>query len=1140
MYSFYVLSIQMILCASLLASETSYGQKSRSIKEIKVSIDFNDENIIGTFNKIEKETGFTFVYLKNQVSKKFKLSGNYNDISLYDLLSNLSRETGLRFQRVNNNINVKRLAHKRQPVILEFIEDKTISGKVTGELGEGLPGVNVLVKDTNIGTVTDVEGNYIIKAPDGAEVLVFSSIGYVHQEVEIGSREVINIRMSLDTELLSEVVVVGYGTQKKANLTGAVDNINFAERIGDRPVPNISLMLQGALPNVNFSTGVDGGEPGAALNLNVRGIGSLTGGSGTPYILLDGVPITSTEMNTINPNDVKEVTILKDAASAAIYGARGSYGVILITTKQGRKGEGVEVSYSGNIATSHPVSLPEMANSLEFANAMNDARANIGASPWFDDQDIQNITDFQNGVLTVESGPNDSGNGWQGWANRDWFDEFYEEALRHSHNLSVSGGSEKTSFYISGGFLKQYGNFAFGNNDYERANFTVNMSNQATDWLSFDVSAKYSREKKLFPTGGFGNFSKNIIYHQISRSWPTSPLFNPDGDIINANVNRLIGSGDTEEIKNRTILSLGTDIEPIDNWVTRVSVNWSLNSNNLVSERFINTIKNPDGTTDNQGYNQNTVSRNFRNHTDMLINVVSKYNKSFDLHNVGILVGYEQRLNKRLDFSGSRADLITKSLPTFSTATGTQVIGDALFDFSTKGVFGRLNYNFDEKYLFEANVRYDGSSYFKDGNRWGFFPSFSVGYNLAKEDYWAPLENTISFFKIRASWGSLGNHDWRLAAAYQELLGSGQSSWIINGQRAVFVSPPNLLSPDLTWETATTFDIGLDMTIFERLQINFDWYNRVTSDMVGPAKSLPATLGTSAPRENNAELSTKGWELVINWNGKIGEIDYSISGNLSDNQTTILEYENETGTLNDWFAGQKHGDIYGLTTVGLFQSDQEAQEAPDQSWISNTGWRAGDIQYADLDGNGRIDNGDWTTESLGDYSVIGNQTPRYTYGLDLSASYKGLRLSVLLQGVAKRDLMFSSSTNLFWGFRGNIWQNTIHKQALDYWSEDNRDAYFPRPYINSEHTKNTQRQTRYLQSGAYMRVKNIQLSYSFPQTLTSRWGLNSLQVYVSGENLLTFTKLQETFDPETVGGFFGGGKIYPLQRVLSAGLNVSF
>lgn len=1029
---------------------------------------------------------------------------------------------------------------------VEELAERAVNGRVTdAESGESLPGVNIIVKGTNIGTVTDVDGYYSISVDEDAPVtLIFSYTGYVNQEVEVAGRTTVDVSLSPSLTVLDEVVVVGYGTKKKSNLTGAVDDLKFDEEIGARPVANLPQMLQGALPNLNVSTTSAGGEPGATNNLNIRGVGTLTGNGGAPFILLDGLPITVEQLNSINPNDVESISVLKDAASAAIYGARGAYGVILITTKKGEGVTGVRVDYSANMAFAAPTVLPDMPNSLDFANAYNQANINVGRQPLFNDDTMQDIIDYQNGAKAADTEPNLNGNAWRYWvdgyANYDWYDVMYKDwAPRQQHRLSLSGGAGKSTYYLSGNFFEQEGNLEFGNDNYDRLNFTANLKNQATDWLSFDVSAKYAREDQVLPTGGFGGYSTSIMYHQISRMWPVNPMFDPNGEIVNFDILRIQRSGDIQRYTNNTILQAGTDVTILPGWVTRFSYSWNLTSSNTEQVQLRNIIPNPDGTSRNVGYNPDRISRTFGDRTNRLYNVTTSYTKKLGKHFVSGLLGYEQRLVKSTSLTGNRSEFITPTLPTASTAVGEERVFDALNQWSTQGVFGRLSYNYAEKYLFEFNARYDGSSFFREGNRWGFFPSASVGYNIAKEEFWSPLENTISMFKLRASWGQLGNHDPSLANLYQELLSSSTTSWLLNGSRPVIIRPPGLVSPNLTWETVTTLDIGLDAALIDnRLEVSFDWYDRTTSDMIGPAEALPALLGAAAPRENNAELRTRGWEAIVRWRGKIGgDVGYSISANLSDNKTTVLKYNNPTNILTTYREGQVLGEIWGMETVGFFESDAAAADAADQSFFFSR-WGAGDIQYADLNGDGVIDYGENTADNPGDRTIIGNSTPRYAFGTTLGLNWKGLDLMVLVQGVAQRDIMFNTSTNLFWGFRGNQWQNTVAQPHLDFWTEDNPNAYFPKPYMTGEHVKNTRSQTRYLQNAAFVRLKNVQLSYTIPTALTSRVGIKNLQVYFSGENLLTFTDLFETFDPEALSGGWGQGKTYPLQRVLSFGLNV--
>ncbi|MDO5981398.1 TonB-dependent receptor [Flavivirga spongiicola] len=1120
-------------------ANTSYAQKT------KISLDLADVSIEAVLDEIQKKSKFRFLVNVSEVDLNDKVSVHANKETIKKILTNLFKNRGIHFEVSKKQIILTIKQASAFPEAIDTNIQQTITGTVKDINGLPLVGANVLVKGTKIGAQSDFDGNFSMNIPDANATLVISFLGYATQEVPVNGQTVIAVTMEEDISGLDEVVVVGYGVQKRANLTGAVDNIDFEKEVGDRPVASVSQMLQGALPNLNFRTNLGGGEPGSSLNFNIRGIGTLTGNQGTPYILLDGIPISQRQMNTINPNDVKEITVLKDAASAAIYGARGAYGVILITTKNGTRTKGTTVSYSSSYGLATPNKLPEMANSLEFANTYNQGRINLGQTPLFDDQEIQDIKDYMSGVITADTEPNQANTNYRYWddgyANYDWYDiMFKDNAPRQRHNVSVNGSGSKINYYLSGSIYEQEGNFTYAKEKYNRTNLTLNIENQATDWFKIGGKAKYSREKTNFPSGGFGGFDKNIIYHQISRMWPVNPLYAPDGTIFNFDVKRVQDSGTTFDVKNNTFLTLFAEVEPVKNWITKVTYNWTIEQENREIEQFRNLLFNPDGTTRNVGHNQNSISRRVRDHNDRLINLVSTYNFNLGLHNFSVLAGYEERVRNEFVFSGSRAGLITNSLPTFSTATGIQTVDDALFSYSTRGVFGRLNYNFDEKYLLEVNTRYDGSSFFREGNRFGFFPSVSAGYVLSKEDYWEPLSDVISFFKLRGSWGSLGNHDPELASRYQALMGSSQSSYIIDGDRSVAVFAPNLISPNLTWETARTVDFGFDARFLNNaFELNFDWYNRVTYDMVGPAQSLSAVLGTSPPVENNSELGTKGWELVLGWRGKIGEVGLNIKANLADQQSKVLSYPNETGTVNDWFAGRKSGEIYGLTTVGFFESDAAAASAPDQTFIFPN-WGAGDIQYQDLNGDNKIDRGAWTKDDTGDYRVIGNTTPRYSYGLSIGVDYKRFNLTTLIQGVGKRDWSFPQSTNLFWGLVGSQWQSTIHKQALDYWTPENTGAYFPKPYLSGEHRKNTRAQTKYIQNASYMRLKNVQLSYSVPSSLLSRYGLSSLQLYISGENLLTITDLIDTQDPETLDGGFGDGKIYPLQRVFSTGINLTF
>ncbi len=1020
----------------------------------------------------------------------------------------------------------------------------TITGTVLDANGP-LPGASISVKGSSNGVSADFDGNYQISASLG-DILVVAFVGYISKEVTVGNETIINITLEEDTSLLDEVIVVGYGTQKKINLTGAVSSVNISEDLGDRPVANISSMLQGVLPGLTVTTSGSGGEPGAGLNINIRGAGTLTGNGGQPYILVDGIPYGQRDLNALNPNDIENVTVLKDAASAAIYGSKGAYGVILIETKKGKLGTKAKVEYSSSWAFSTPTMLPNMADSYSFALMVNQAQMNSGQTPWFTPDALQKITDYQNGLIEHEAADANGDGNWDGgklgYANNDYYDLFFAENVpRTKHDISVRGGDKRTTYFLSGSYFDQDGALEFGKDHYDRFNFTVNVSTKATDWLTLKAIARYAKEEEDFPSGGFGGYTRSIMYHQMSRSHPTSPLYDPEGNIINADALRMSKAGRQITVKHTSFFNMSAVLEPIENWVTTLSYNKNVKSTFMDREEFRAEFAQADGDIVNRGYNPEEMEKSGRLDERDLFNIVSSYKRSINEdHNVSVLAGYEQRLDQYESVRARRKQLLTQEVPTISTSIGDQFAYDAEGHFASQGVFGRIKYNYKEKYLIEFNGRYDGSSYFSEGNKWGFFPSVAGSYVISKEDFFN--SNIVNTLKLRASWGELGNHDPALAGRYTPLMGNATSQWLEGGKQVVYINAPGIISPTLTWETVTTTNLGLDAAFFKnRLNTTLEVYKRVTSDMIGPSSTVPATLGTSAPAVNNAELTVKGWELSMNWRDRIGEdFSYSIGFNISDNTGKITGENEPTGILNGRRIGHTLGDMWAYTSVGLYQTDEEAAAGPDQSKFRNR-WLAGDMEYADLNGDGKIDNGSNTIDDYGDLSIVGNNRARYNYGITMNASYKGFDMSILFQGVGKRDYIFNNNTNLYYGFRGNFWQSSYTAASTNYWTPENPDAFFPKPYNTGEHKKNTRPQTHFMEDASYIRLKNLQIGYSLPSEVLEKTGfISSVRFHVSGENLWTKTSLNENFDPETLGGGWGGGKIYPPSRVLSVGMNISF
>jgi TonB-linked SusC/RagA family outer membrane protein len=1018
-----------------------------------------------------------------------------------------------------------------------FAEKIAITGKVMDESGLEMPGVNVVIEGTMLGTITDIDGRFTlnVEEPD-SKTLTVSSIGYSTQKIKIGTVREFTITIVEDAVGLDEVVVVGYGVQKKENLTRAVATVNI-EKLGERPVANVNAMLQGTMLGLTVSTNNSGGEPGATQMIRIRGSHKA------PYILLDGVPISESELNMINPNDIESAVTLKDAASAAIYGSQAAYGVLLVTTKSGKKGD-TKVTISSNWAISDISIYPKMASGLKFAEALNASTTNAGQPNRFDDEKLELLKQQEAGTLGYQTRLNEKGDGWEGgFANTDWYDLFFKDnAPRREHNINITGGSDKTTFYISAAILDSEGQLVYGNNKYERNNIKAKMSHKVNDWMSFDLNSSYSGEKKTFPSGGFGGYTSSIIYHQMSRAWPTSPAFDPDGNVIAGDIVRLRDAGHEYNTYNTFVNKVGINLNPIDGWTTKLNYQQKDRFYDKNRQEFNALITNPDGSTRNFGYNPEEIEKTYSKSRDAMFNIVSEYNKTlFEDHNITLMVGYEQRVQDYSMLWGKRNVLMTRELPVMSLTTGEQKSSDDITEYATQGAFSRIAYNYKEKYLFEFNGRRDGSSFFREGKKWGFYPSFSVGYNIAKEEFWKPIEKIVSSFKLRASYGELGDHDVRKADKYLErMTGGNELQWIINNKKLKYTTSPTIVSPDLTWETVKSQNFGLDASLFKnRLSIMAEYYITERNDIITTATVAPSVLGASPPEINFGGTEVKGWEIDIKWTDKIKDFEYSVGFNLTDNEKKVTKWYNPDRLSNRSMVGDNIGDIWGYETVGYFQSDADVASAPDQTFIHSK-WTAGDVQYKDLNGDGKINTGDGTVDDRGDLKVIGNNRARYLYGINLSCSYKGFSLSALLQGVGKRDFVFSQYTNLYWGFRGNIWQNSVTEEALDYWTPENKDAFFPKPYITGQHLKNTKAQTKYVEDASYLRVKNIQLKYNFPKQWLDYVGLTSFSLFVSGENMFLFTDLNPNFDPETLGGGWGQGKIFPLSKTYSMGFKLSF
>lgn len=1026
---------------------------------------------------------------------------------------------------------------------------RTVSGIVKDASGETIIGANVSVKGTTTGTITDIDGKFSLNVPAGS-TLKISYIGYQDFETVITTQSTLDVVLKVDSKTLDEVVVVGFGSQKKVNVTGAVSMVG-SEVIESRPVQNVSQALQGVVPGLNFSVNTSGGALDNSLNVNIRGAGTIGDGSNSsPLVLIDGV---EGNMNAINPQDIESISVLKDAASASIYGARAAFGVILINTKSGKSGR-TNVNYSGNVRFTDALAVPDMLDSYKFAQYFNEAAKNSGQGAVFSETQMQRILAYQKGEITDGATINKNNNRWENYtganANTDWFKEMYKDWVpSHEHNLSVSGGNEKVTYLVSGNFLDQNGLIAHGKDKFNRYTLNGKINATLSDYVKLNYSSKWIREDYKRPS-----YMTGLFFHNIARRWPTNPVYDPNGYYMEGNeIIQMEDGGIQKNQKDYAYQQLQLVIEPIKDWKIYAEGNLNTITNFQHWEVLPVYAHDVNGdqyafSWDGRAVGSTTVNEYGYKENFMTTNIYSDYFKQFDNgHFIKVMGGFNAEVMKTRSLSAQGDGLITPSVPTVNTTTTNPSVGGGYAHWSTAGFFGRLNYNYKERYLVEANVRYDGTSRFVGDERWGVFPSFSLGWNIAREDFFADYTDKVSTLKLRGSWGQLGNMNTKLwYPFYQSMsVGTNNGYWLVDGEKTNTAYAPGIVSSLMTWETIESWNLGLDWGAFNnRLTGTFDYFKRSTKDMVGPAPELSSVLGTGVPKINNSDMESYGFELELSWRDRIGDLSYGVKAVVSDAQQKVTRYPNKSNSLSTWYSGRMNGDIWGYTTLGIAKTQEEMDAhlaKVNQSRLGNQ-WGAGDIMYADLNGDGEISNGANTLADHGDISIIGNNTPRYNYGITLDAAYKGFDFSVFFQGIGKRDYWVSGA--YFWGATGGMWQSAGFTEHWDFFrGEDNPlganlNAYYPRPLFTSG--KNMQTQSRYLQDASYLRMKNIQLGYTLPKSITSKAGMQSVRVYVSGDNLATISSMSKIFDPETIGGAWGDGKLYPLSKTISVGLNVNF
>lgn len=1064
-------------------------------------------------------------------------------------------------------------------------QKKTVTGTVaSAEDNTALAGVTVRIKETGVGTTTDDKGAYSIDALAG-QTLVFTYIGYQSVERTIAESNTISVNLSSENPL-DEVVVVGYGTQQRATVTGSVSTVDVEKTLQTRPITDVARALQGAVPGLTITT--PSGDLGTNPTIRLRGVtGSLnTGNTGAaPLILVDNVEIPS--LNMINPNDIESISVLKDA-SASIYGTRAAWGVILITTKSGSRNTPSMITYSNNLAWQTPTKTAEIASGPDGARTYLEAQRRVNPSfPGggivgirYDDYALEKMEEWDR----LYGGQNLSREMVEGrdWEIRDGMLYFHrsfdapamfmrETTPQQNHNLSVTGGSERVNYNLGLGYMNESGVLNFNPDEFNRYNLNVGVDATVNNWLDAYTKVLYSYTDVNRPFSYNGDTYDPWFY--LFR-WPRNfPYGTIDGIGLRNSITEVEQAQMTTMKNNMARLTVGgrAKIAPgltLDGDYTYTNQSYRFHETGGVVSGWDfwaggQMINRPFTSA---AYDRVAFTNSFQDRH--VGNLFATFNQSLSSHNLKLTAGVNAELYNFSSATSRRTELMDPEMGQLPLATGEQTVAGGASHWSTLGFFGRINYDYQNKYIVEVMGRYDGSSRFPSHDRWGFFPSISAGYVLSEEGFMDFADPYLNFLKVRGSFGSVGNQNVG-NNRFLSIMNPASSGWLVNNAFMNTLTTPTPLSPTLTWEKVSTREIGVDAALFNnRLNFTFNRFRRTVSDMISPGVVLPASFGAASPVRNFGEMQTNGWEIELGFNHTFATGFYmGLTGQLSDFKETITEYSgaaivNANGTSSN-YKGKTIGEIWGYETDRFFTKDDFQQDAngnlittDDGRYILMPGiasqsfyeaswffYGPGDIKYRDLNGDGEINTGSGTVEDPGDRRIIGNSTPRYQYGFRTDFAYKGFDLGVFLQGVGKREV-WANGDMFIPGFRpGEAWY--IHQ--MDYWTPDNPGAFYPRPTDQgqSNASRNFLPQTRYLLDMSYLRVKNLTLGYTFPASWLEKAKVKNLRIFFSGENLFEFDNVDLPIDPEvdyTLLGLNDGnsfGRVYPYRRTYSFGLQVS-
>lgn len=973
---------------------------------------------------------------------------------------------------------------------------QTISGQVVDGENKPLPGATVRVLNTNIGAVADGNGRFSIVAKVG-QTLVISYSGFESQNIVISSTSSLKVSLAVSSSKLDEVVVVGYGSQKKSNITGSVSTVS-AKELENRVTPNAVKSLQGMMPGVNVLPG--DGKPSRGSVPVIRGVSNSIGSGGSALVLIDGA---EGNLDAVNPADIETVSVLKDASSAAVYGARGAFGVILVTTKKAAQGD-VRINYNGNISSNSRTVVPDVVtDGLTWTNAfLKSYRGALSVDP----NGINNVFKFNNAwyeeLQRRAADPSldrvrvNSAGQYEYFGNTDWDKIIYKKNNgSQQHNLNVSGGNDKANFYLSGRLFDQQGIYNAGDENFRQYNIRAKGELKIKPWLTIGNNLDFSKEKFHQP---MVMYDRQLIPRQVEQqAYPVTMEKNPDGTWTEAAV--YIGwagfvEGTSYQLNNENMLRNRTNVDVRilpDVLTMRADLTYSMTRADR--DRVENQYQFNNGPAITGVRNTFSSLEDWRYDTDYIAtNLTFDYTPKIGAdHYMKVMVGGNLEDKTYKTQQTYRRGLLYPELPSFSLMDGTFYTTEGGgYEWGFLGTFFRANYSYKSKYLLELSGRYDGTSKFPSNQQWGFFPSASLGWNINKENFLKDA-SWINQLKLRASVGSLGNG---LVNPYSYLstLDINKTSVVINGSQQSYTSAPNLVPTGLTWEKSTTYNAAVDFNAFNnRLEFVFEYYQKYTTDMYTVGPNLPAALGSASPKGNNADMKTKGWELTLGWSDSFDAggkpFRWGVKGLLWDNETTITKFYNQTGLITTYFEGQKLGDIWGFRVLGLFKDQADINSHADQTFFNLSNTRIsmpGDLKFADLNGDGKIDRGNQTLTNRGDLEVIGNTTPRYQYGINLNANWNNIGFSAFLQGVGKRNWYPAIESGYFWGQYNRPYGFLLKEHTGDnIWTEENQntDAYWPRyrSYLaNRTVGPMSLANDRFLQDVSYMRIKNITVNYS--------------------------------------------------------------